>query len=133
MGYGEGAVMAVPAHDERDFEFAKKYSLPIKQVISVPAKSQSESHPEFSTDQWQEWYSSKKGVCVNSGKYDDMNFQAAVNAIALDLSALNLGDKKTRFRIRDWGISRQRFGDAQFHLYIATHVGLCLFQMSSSR
>ncbi len=109
MGYGEGAVMAVPAHDERDFEFAKKYSLPIKQVISAPTKSQSESHPEFSADQWQEWYSSKKGVCVNSGKYDGMNFQAAVDAIASDLSALNLGDKKTRFRIRDWGISRQRF------------------------
>ena len=109
MGYGEGAVMAVPAHDERDFEFAKKYRLPIKQVISAPTKSQSESHSEFSTEQWQEWYSSKEGVCVNSGRYDGMNFQTAVDAIASDLSALDLGDKKTRFRIRDWGISRQRY------------------------
>ena len=109
MGYGEGAVMAVPAHDERDFEFAKKYSLPIKQAISAPTRPQSESHFEFSTEQWQEWYSSKEGVCVNSGRYDGMNFQTAVDAISSDLSALDLGDKKTRFRIRDWGISRQRY------------------------
>ena len=107
MSYGEGAVMAVPAHDERDFEFAKKYNLPIKQVISAPAEFRSES--EFSIDQWKEWYSSKKGVCVNSGKYDGMNFQIAVDAIASDLATLDLGNKKTRFRIRDWGISRQRY------------------------
>ena len=109
MNYGEGAVMAVPAHDERDFEFAKKYSLHIKQVISAPIGSQSESYSEFSTDKWQDWYSSKKGMCVNSGKYNGMNFQTAVDAIASDLSALDLGNKKTRFRIRDWGISRQRY------------------------
>lgn len=109
-GYGEGAVMAVPAHDERDFEFAKKYNLPIKQVISVPVKkSQSESYLEFSTNQWKDWYSSKKGVCINSGKYNGMNFETATDAIASDLSTLNLGKKKTRFRIRDWGISRQRY------------------------
>ena len=109
MSYGEGAVMAVPAHDERDFEFAKKYNLPIKQVISVPVGSQSESYSEFNAAQWKDWYSSKKGVCVNSGKYDGMNFQTAVDAIASDLSTLDLGSKKTRFRIRDWGISRQRY------------------------
>jgi leucyl-tRNA synthetase len=105
MGYGEGAVMAVPAHDERDFEFAKKYNLSIKQVISAPTGSQSEPYSEFSTAQWKDWYSSKKGVCINSGKYDGMNFQMAVS----DLSTLDLGNKKTRFRIRDWGISRQRY------------------------
>tara|TARA_Y100001934_G_C12361563_1_gene781068 strand:- start:1584 stop:3215 length:1632 start_codon:yes stop_codon:yes gene_type:complete len=109
MGYGEGAVMAVPGHDERDFEFAKKYDLPIKQVISIPAESQSKSNSAFSTEQWQEWYSSKKGVCINSGKYDGMCFQTAVNTIATDLSELDLGTKKTRFRIRDWSISRQRY------------------------
>ena len=109
MGYGEGAVMAVPAHDERDFEFAKKYGLPIKQVISVSAESQSELDSEFSIDQWKDWYSSKKGICINSGKYDGMNFQMAVDSIASDLSTLDLGNKKTRFRIRDWGISRQRY------------------------
>tara|TARA_Y100001936_G_scaffold94253_2_gene92775 strand:+ start:6462 stop:9077 length:2616 start_codon:yes stop_codon:yes gene_type:complete len=107
LEYGEGAVMAVPAHDERDFEFAKKYNLPIKQVISVPTKSKSAK--EFSTEHWQEWYSSKKGVCINSGKYDGMCFQTAVNTIASDLSILDLGSKKTRFRIRDWSISRQRY------------------------
>ena len=108
-GYGEGAVMAVPAHDERDFEFAKKYNLPIKQVISAPVNSQSGSYFEFSIEKWKEWYSSKEGVCTNSGKYDGLKFQTAVDAIASDLSALGLGDEKTQFRLRDWGISRQRY------------------------
>ena len=103
MSYGDGAVMAVPAHDERDFEFAKKYQLPIKQVIAVDGKT-------FSTDAWQEWYADKdNGRCVNSGKYDGLNFQAAVDAIAADLGALNLGEKKVTYRLRDWGISRQRY------------------------
>jgi leucyl-tRNA synthetase len=102
MGYGEGAVMAVPAHDERDFGFAKKYHLPIKQ--SIAAKDQS-----FSDAAWQEWYATKDGVCVNSGKYDGLNYEQAVDAIAADLSALDLGEKKVQFRLRDWGISRQRY------------------------
>ena len=109
MGYGEGAVMAVPAHDERDFEFAKKYSLPIKQVITAPSGSPSNPDFEFSMEQWKDWYSSKDGVCTNCGKYDGLNFQAAVDAIASDLSALGFGDKKVQFRLRDWGISRQRY------------------------
>ena len=109
MGYGEGAVMAVPAHDERDFEFAKKYNLPIKQVISAPIGSQSGSDFEFSINQWKDWYSSKEGTCINSGKYNGMDFQTAVDAIASDLSTLDLGGKKVRFRLRDWGISRQRY------------------------
>jgi len=103
MGYGEGAVMAVPAHDERDFGFAKKYNLPIKQSIQVAGES-------FSIDVWAEWYGDKeKGVCVNSGKYDGLDHDAAVNAIAVDLAAKGLGEKKTQFRLRDWGISRQRY------------------------
>jgi leucyl-tRNA synthetase len=102
MGYGECAVMAVPAHDERDFGFAKKYHLPIKQ--SIAAKDQS-----FSDAAWQEWYATKDGVCVNSGKYDGLNYEQAVDAIAADLSALDLGEKKVQFRLRDWGISRQRY------------------------
>ena len=102
MGYGEGAVMAVPAHDERDFEFALKYKLPIKQSISVKDQS-------FNQAAWQEWYASKEGVCINSGKYDSLNFQQAFDAIASDLSAKKLGDKKVQFRLRDWGISRQRY------------------------
>ena len=81
MGYGEGAVMGVPAHDERDFAFAKKYGLPIKQVIAVPGET-------FSLDAWQEWYADKqRGVCVNSGKYDGLGYEAATDAIAADLKA----------------------------------------------
>ena len=103
MGYGEGAVMAVPAHDERDFGFAKKYGLPIKQSIQVAGET-------FSTDAWAEWYGDKeRGVCINSGKYDGLVHDAAVDAIAVDLAAKGLGEKKTQFRLRDWGISRQRY------------------------
>ncbi|MFZ3300679.1 MAG: leucine--tRNA ligase, partial [Ralstonia pickettii] len=102
MGYGEGAVMAVPAHDERDFHFAQKYNLPIKQSISV-------NNQTFSNESWQEWYGSKEGVCAHSGKYDGLNYDQAVDAIAADLAAKGLGEKKTQFRLRDWGISRQRY------------------------
>jgi leucyl-tRNA synthetase len=102
MTYGEGAVMAVPAHDERDFGFAKKYSLPIKQVIKVGDEA-------FSDAAWQESYGSKEGVCINSGKYDGLGYAAAVDAIAADLAAKGLGEKKVQYRLRDWGISRQRY------------------------
>jgi leucyl-tRNA synthetase len=102
MGYGEGAVMAVPAHDERDFVFAKKYGLPIRQSIAMPGKS-------FSTDAWQEWYATNSGYCVNSGKYDGLGYEAAVDAIAADLKAKGLGDRQVQYRLRDWGISRQRY------------------------
>ncbi len=103
MSYGDGAVMAVPAHDERDFGFAKQYGLPIKQVIAVEGET-------FSADAWAEWYGDKThGRCSNSGKYDGLNQTEAVDAIAADLAALNLGEKKTQFRLRDWGISRQRY------------------------
>jgi leucyl-tRNA synthetase len=80
MSYGEGAVMGVPAHDERDFEFAKKYHLPIKPVIDVAGR-------EYSTDAWQSWYS-EHGRCVNSGKYDGLDFKAATDAVAADLKRL---------------------------------------------
>ncbi len=103
MSYGDGAVMGVPSHDERDFAFAKKYGLEIRQVISVPGQS-------FSLDGWQEWYADKQnGVCVNSGKYDGLGYEAAVDAIAADLAAKGLGEKKVQFRLRDWGVSRQRY------------------------
>jgi leucyl-tRNA synthetase len=103
MSYGDGAVMGVPGHDERDFTFAKKYALPIRQVVAVEGK-------EFSLDGWQEWYGDKEhGKLVNSGKYDGMDYTAAVNAVAGDLANLELGDKKVTFRLRDWGISRQRY------------------------
>jgi leucyl-tRNA synthetase len=103
MGYGEGAVMAVPAHDERDFAFAKKYQLAIKQVIDVPGKT-------YSLDAWAEWYADKNnGICINSSKYDGLDYQQAVDAIAADLKAKNLGNQQVQFRLRDWGISRQRY------------------------
>ncbi|HJW24222.1 MAG TPA: leucine--tRNA ligase [Rhodocyclaceae bacterium] len=103
MGYGEGAVMAVPAHDERDFAFAKKYGLAIRQVVAAEGET-------FSLDGWQEWYGDKtRSVCVNSGKYDGLAYEAAVDAIAADLAAKGLGEKKVQFRLRDWGISRQRY------------------------
>jgi len=103
MSYGEGAVMAVPAHDERDFAFAKKYGLAIKQVIDVPGK-------DYSLDAWQEWYADKQnGACINSGRYDGLDYQQAIDAIAADLKARNLGDTQVQFRLRDWGISRQRY------------------------
>ncbi|HXF44512.1 MAG TPA: leucine--tRNA ligase [Burkholderiaceae bacterium] len=107
MGYGEGAVMGVPAHDERDFAFAKKYGLPIKQVIAPAA---GRDVPPFTTDRWQDWYADKAiGVCVHSGKYDGLAHEAAVEAIAADLKAKGLGDKQVQYRLRDWGISRQRY------------------------
>jgi len=103
MGYGDGAVMAVPAHDERDFAFAKKYHLPMTQVIAVEGET-------FDTTAWQEWYGDKqRGLCINSGVYDGLNYTQAVDKIAADLAAKNLGEKKTQFRLRDWGISRQRY------------------------
>ena len=103
MTYGDGAVMGVPAHDERDFAFAKKYSLPIEQVVSIDGKP-------YSTESWAEWYGDKEnGVCIESGKYNGQHYQAAVDAIAADLAALNLGEKKITYRLRDWGISRQRY------------------------
>ncbi|MEA3160322.1 MAG: leucyl-tRNA synthetase [Gammaproteobacteria bacterium] len=101
MSYGDGAVMGVPAHDERDFEFAKKYGLPIKPVIDV------EGQP-YSLAAWQPWYSDH-GRCVNSGRYDGLDYERAVNAVAMDLSAKGLGEKRTTWRLRDWGISRQRY------------------------
>ncbi len=103
MGYGEGAVMAVPAHDERDFGFAKKYGLLIKQSIAVKGQ-------RFDDAAWQEWYADKEhGTCVHSEKYDGLTYQQAVDAIAADLQAKGLGEKKVQFRLRDWGISRQRY------------------------
>ena len=103
MSYGDGAVMGVPAHDERDFEFAKKYALPIQQVTSVAGQT-------YSLDAWADWYGDKQqGVAINSGKYDGLAFKAAVDAVAADLVALGLGEKKTTWRLRDWGVSRQRY------------------------
>jgi len=101
MGYGEGAVMGVPGHDERDFAFARKYALPIVQVIDVGGQA-------YSADAWQPWYA-EHGRCVGSGRYDGLDHAAAVHAIAADLKARGLGELQVQWRLRDWGISRQRY------------------------
>lgn len=104
MSYGDGAVMGVPGHDERDFAFAKKYGINILQVIHV------DGEPHFSYDHWQEWYADKtRGVTVNSDLYSGLTHTQAVDAVARALAAKGLGEKKTTWRLRDWGISRQRY------------------------
>jgi leucyl-tRNA synthetase len=103
MTYGEGAVMGVPAHDERDFGFAKKYGLPIKQVIDTGA-----GRWPSTPDAWSPEFE-QHGICINSGKYVGLDYAGAVDAIATDLRAKNCGDKQVQWRLRDWGISRQRY------------------------
>ena len=103
MGYGDGAVMGVPAHDERDFAFALKYKLPITQVVHVDGE-------HFDYHHWQDWYADKtRGITINSGNYSGLPHQRAVDAVAAALQAKGLGEKKTTWRLRDWGISRQRY------------------------
>ncbi len=103
MGYGTGAVMSVPAHDQRDYEFAKKYGIAIKEVIgSADGADDSVAEKAF-TD---------KGVLKNSGEFDGLNFKQAFDAIAEKLASLGKGERKTNFRLRDWGVSRQRYWGA---------------------
>ncbi|WP_455597984.1 leucine--tRNA ligase, partial [Acinetobacter pecorum] len=105
MSYGSGAVMAVPSHDERDFEFANKYGLTIKQVIDAKGADDA----EFSATEWQEWYGSKDGKLVNSGEFDGLDFQGAFDAFLAKLEPQALANVKVQFRLRDWGVSRQRY------------------------
>ena len=105
ISYGSGAVMAVPAHDERDFEFANKFGLNIKQVINANGADDA----EFSSTQWQEWYGSKEGTLVNSAEFDGLTFQAAFDALIAKLEPQQLANTKVQFRLRDWGVSRQRY------------------------
>jgi len=126
MSYGDGAVMGVPAHDERDFAFALKYGLAIKQVVAPNASADAKDSSydllrtskssslaptaAFSTSAWQDWYADKSGtISINSGKYDGLSRLDCVNAVAADLASKGLGEKKTTWRLRDWGISRQRY------------------------
>lgn len=108
MSYGSGAVMAVPAHDERDFEFANKYQLPIKQVIDLD-ENHNQGH-EFDATTWQDWYGDKQnGVAINSGELDGLNFKQAFDKILIQLEPNGLGKKTINYRLRDWGVSRQRY------------------------
>ncbi|AEB86768.1 leucine--tRNA ligase [Alicycliphilus denitrificans] len=103
ISYGDGAVMGVPAHDERDFAFALKYDLPITQVILVDGET-------FDDQRWQDWYADKeRGVTINSDNFSGLGHQDAVAAVAHALAAKGLGELKTTWRLRDWGISRQRY------------------------
>ena len=100
MNYGSGAVMAVPAHDERDFHFAKKYKLEIEQVIEpIDSKKINISEAAYT----------EHGRLINSGEFNGLEFQSAFDAIVKKLTSLNKGKKTTQFRLRDWGISRQRY------------------------
>jgi len=101
MHYGDGAVMAVPAHDERDFEFAKKYNLPLKAVVRT-------SLGDEVADEW-DAACGEHGVLINSGEFDGLDFPGAFDAIEVALIKKELGKSRTQFRLRDWGISRQRY------------------------
>lgn len=100
MSYGEGAVMAVPAHDERDFEFASRYGLPIRAVIRP-------LHGELNLPLNEAFTS--YGITMDSGKFSNLESLAAIDAVAVALAEKELGEKKIRYRLRDWGISRQRY------------------------
>ena len=99
MGYGTGAVMSVPGHDERDYDFAKKYKLPILGVISPNG-----ADVDLSTEAFID-----KGILINSGEFDGLDFPGAFEAISKKLSKASLGQKQTNYRLRDWGVSRQRY------------------------
>lgn len=109
--YGTGAVMAVPAHDERDFEFATKYGLPIQQVVT-------------SADEEVKLPFCEKGVLINSGKYDGMDFVEAEGEIVKDLKDINMGNKKVTFRLRDWSVSRQRYWGVPIPIVYCEHCGI---------
>jgi len=108
MSYGSGAVMSVPGHDERDHAFASKYGLPIVQVIASNNAEQA-----YDSAAWAGWYSTKADVTtINSGEFDGLDFDGAFNAIADRLEALGKGKRTVNFRLRDWGVSRQRYWGA---------------------
>ena len=108
MDYGSGAVMAVPGHDQRDYEFARKYQLQIKQVVTPAGDEPCDIEDEAFVD---------RGILVNSGKYDGMDFATAFDAIASDLEAVNHGSVTTNYRLRDWGVSRQRYWGSPIPMY----------------
>jgi len=103
MDYGSGAVMSVPAHDQRDFEFAKKYSLPIKQVVKPAGDESINLEKEAFTE---------KGILCNSGAFDGLSFKEAFDTISAWMVERGVGEIKVNYRLRDWGVSRQRYWGA---------------------
>ena len=111
MGYGTGAVMAVPGHDQRDFEFANKYALPIVQVIALKAPK-NEDEKTWDATTWRDWYGDKSREdleLVNSGEFDGLDFRGAFEALAERFERKGQGQRRVNYRLRDWGVSRQRY------------------------
>lgn len=120
MSYGSGAVMSVPGHDERDFEFASKYQLPIVQVIASASADET-----YDTGNWNDWYADKSEVTtINSGDFDGLNFEDAFNAIADALQAQGKGERTVNYRLRDWGVSRQRYWGAPIPIIYCDDCGV---------
>ncbi len=110
MGYGTGAVMAVPGHDQRDHEFASKYALPIQQVIALKSPKNDEE-ASYDPNVWRDWYSDKSRELelVNSAEFDGLDFQGAFEALAERFERKGQGQRRVNYRLRDWGVSRQRY------------------------
>nr|WP_298124723.1 leucine--tRNA ligase [uncultured Pseudoxanthomonas sp.] len=111
MGYGTGAVMAVPGHDPRDFEFATKYALPIQQVIALKAPK-TDDEKTYDPTTWRDWYGDKTRddlELVNSGEFDGLDYRGAFEALAERFERKGQGQRRVNYRLRDWGVSRQRY------------------------
>lgn len=124
MSYGSGAVMAVPAHDERDYEFATKYNLPIKQVIDVPNGYFDEIEADAKANHTQANLAyTERNTLVNSGEFDGLDFEQAFEAMLNKLEPQELAKKKIQYRLRDWGVSRQRYWGCPIPMVNCEHCG----------